>query len=289
MPSPRAPAQPCRMAVSTQPGKTQPLRPHWAPALAPTACSPGPGRGDRAAPPPQGQVGPNPGRVGRHELCPTAPAHVLSGVPRKRRGSSGSEEAQPSPFRLTFEALRRSLQAPYQEQQSPRAWAAGREGGREGGRRGGGGVSCWDGAAPRLCQGARPGVGAGAQHPRWDTRTPGRSSALGHGAREPREKRDLLESWRGPQGRKGDPGKGEGGGAPRARGAPVPCPIPGGAEAGCTSRLPPASLPAAASPLLLQKSTQPQRGRPSTKARAAPRRVGVTGGSGTLPRTGGGR
>lgn len=39
---------------------------------------------------------------------------------------------------------------------------------------------------------------------------------------------------------------------------------------------------AAASPSLLQKSARPGRGRPTAKARAAPRRVGVAGDSGTL-------
>lgn len=50
--------------------------------------------------------------------APTAPAHVLSGVPRKQGGSSGSSvavgggEAQPSPFCSAFEALRRRMEPP---------------------------------------------------------------------------------------------------------------------------------------------------------------------------------
>lgn len=296
-PSPGAPAQLCHTTTSAQPGEVQPLNPHWAPALDPTACSPGPGRGDRAAPPPRGGWGgmscilllpltyflgflESEGEVRALRRLWGGPA--LTFLPDLRGAVVGMEQ--------------RSLRATSWEQRSPHAWAAGREVGTEVGREGGRrrGVSWRDGAALCPCQGVRPSWGRD-----WSTAPmlgppapPAETQPLAVVPGKPQEEWDLLGSRRGPQGRQGDLEEGEGG--EHLALAKHPCPVPSrgkqelAAHPDCRPPHPP-TPPAAASPLLLQKSARPQRGRPIAKARAAPRHVGMTGGSGTLPRTGGGR
>lgn len=252
-------------AAPAQPGRVQPLRP----PRPPPPAAPAQAEGMRQPPPPQGQAAPRPGRVMRHELHPVTyflgflESEGEVWAPRRLWGGS----ALTFPPNLQDAAVGigwRNLRAPSWEQQSPHAWAA--EG--EGGRRSGGGGSCWDGAT--LCP------GAGAQHPHWDPRPPRQKlspwSWCRGALREVRLAGKLDGTPRQEGGRRGRGGRG----APHPRGAPMSCPVLGGARAGCTSRLAPAPPLATASPLLLWKSMRQRRGRPGAKARAVPRRVRMT-------------
>lgn len=159
------------------------LRSAWqgtapAPTPAPTTCSPSPGRGDEAAPPTPGAGSPP---AGEGDEARVAPGHVLSGVPRKRRGSLGSKEAvgRPSPY-LSARPARCCGRDRVEE--PPGAFLGTPEPPRVGcgeGRReteGGGQLLGWSNPVPRGWSTA-PTLGPRAP--------PGRSSALGHGAREP--------------------------------------------------------------------------------------------------------